>query len=95
MNNASTSIRSPIIRRPARLARRIARAIVAVVGECSDAQRRMTAITTAPDRYIAQPDAAPDTYAEFLFRTSGLLLHEPSARSRARGHGARGHGALR
>ena len=87
----STSIRSPIRSWPGRVARRI----VAVVRECNDAQRRMTAINTAPDRYIAHPGAAPDTYAEFLFRTSGLLRHEPSARSRARGHGARGHGALR
>ena len=64
------------------------RRIVAVVRECNDAQRRLTAISTAPDRYTAHPDAAPDTYAEFLFRTSGLLLHEPSARSRARRQGA-------
>jgi hypothetical protein len=66
----------------------LARRIAAVVRECRDAQVRMAAITTGTDRYLAQPDAAPDTYAEFLFRTSGLLLHEPSARSRARGHGA-------
>jgi hypothetical protein len=30
------------------------------------------------------PGAAPDTYQEFLARTSGALLHEPSARKRAR-----------
>ena len=88
--NAS-SIRAPSGSWPGRLARRI----VAIVRECNDAQRRMTAVSTAPDRYIAHPDAAPDTYAEFLFRTSGLLRHEPSARARGRGHGARGHGALR
>jgi hypothetical protein len=82
--STSTSIRSPIRSWPGRLARRI----VAVVRECNDAQRRMTAISAAPDRYIARPDAAPDTYAEFLFRTSGPLLHEPSARSRARARGA-------
>jgi hypothetical protein len=74
----------PAASRPRRLARRI----MAVVRECNDSQRRMAAIRTAPDRYTAHPDAAPDTYAEFLFRTSGLLLHEPSARSRARRHGA-------
>jgi hypothetical protein len=66
----------------------LARRIVAVLRECQDAQRRMAAVSSAPDRYVAHPDAAPDTYAEFLFRTSGLLLHEPSARSRARAHGA-------
>jgi hypothetical protein len=70
----------------------LARQIAAVVRECREAQLRMAAISTATDRYVAHPDAAPDTYAEFLFRTSGLLLHEPSARSRSR---ARGHGALR
>jgi hypothetical protein len=32
----------------------------------------------------ANPDAAPETYAEFLYRASGLLHHEPSARARAR-----------
>ncbi|MDQ2875027.1 MAG: hypothetical protein M3Y33_09660 [Actinomycetota bacterium] len=80
----STNTRSPILSGPGRLARRV----VAVLRECNDAQRRMTAISTAPDRYSPRPDAAPDTDAEFLFRTSGLLLHEPSARSRARGHGA-------
>jgi hypothetical protein len=82
MNNTNT--RSPKLSGPGRLARRV----VAVVRECNDAQRRMAAIRTAPDRYTAHPDAAPDTYAEFLFRTSGLLLREPSARARARGHGA-------
>jgi hypothetical protein len=66
----------------------LARRIVTVLRECQDAQRRMAAVSSAPDRYIAHPDAAPDTYAEFLFRTSGPLLHEPSARSRARAQGA-------
>jgi hypothetical protein len=80
----STDTRPVAGRRPWRLARRI----IAVVRECNDAQQRLAAVRTAPDRYTAHPDAAPDTYAEFLFRTSGLLLHEPSARSRARGHGA-------
>jgi hypothetical protein len=74
--------------RAAAAAARLGRALAAVIGECNAAQRRMTAIRTAPDRYTARPDAAPDTYAEFLFRTSGLLLHEPSARARARRHAA-------
>jgi hypothetical protein len=58
-------------------------AIAAVVRECAEAQQRMTMLRTAPDRYAPGPDAAPDTYAEFLFRTSGTLLHEPPARCRA------------
>ena len=66
----------------------LAHRIAAVVRECNEAQRRMAAVSTATDRYVANPDAAPDSYAEFLFRTAGPLLHEPSARSRARGHGA-------
>jgi hypothetical protein len=62
--------------------------IVAVIRECNDAQRHMAAINSAPDRFITRPDTSPDTYAEFLFRASGRLLVEPSARARARQHGA-------
>jgi hypothetical protein len=65
---------------------RLARTIAAVIRECNEAQRRMTALRTAPDRYAPGPGLAPGTYAEFMFRTSGVLLHEPSARARARGH---------
>jgi hypothetical protein len=58
----------------------------AVLAECRYAQRRMAVLQTAPDRFtVERPNAAPDSYAEFLFRTSGVLLHEPSARLRARG----------
>jgi len=67
---------------------RLGRALVTAVRECDAAQRRMIALSTAPDRYTARPHAAPDTYAEFLFRTSGPLLHEPPARARARRQGA-------
>jgi hypothetical protein len=66
-------------------ARGLARKIAAVIRECNDAQRRMAAINSAPDRFMTGPGAAPDTYAEFLFRTSGSLLHEPPARARQRG----------
>lgn len=62
----------------------LARRICAVIAECNYAQRRMAELSTAPDRYLFNPDAAPATYAEFLYRTSGLLQHEPSARARAR-----------
>jgi hypothetical protein len=76
-------------RSPARaLLGRLARRLLDAIRECNTAQRRMTAISTAPDRYTARPDAAPDTYAEFLFRTSGLLIHEPPARARVRRPGA-------
>jgi hypothetical protein len=65
--------------------RGLVRKLAAVVEECRYAQRKMAVLRTAPDMYSARPDAAPDTYAEFLFRTSGLLLHEPPARARGRG----------
>jgi hypothetical protein len=32
--------------------------------------------------YTRDRDRAPDTYGEFLFRTSGRLYHEPPARDR-------------
>jgi hypothetical protein len=63
---------------------KIARRIANVVAECNDAQRRLFAIMTAPDRYLPDGHKAPDTYAEFLFRTSGGLLHEPTAAQRPR-----------
>ncbi len=60
---------------------RAARHMAGVVGECHHAGRRMTALTMTPDKYLADGDKAADTYAEFLFRTSGLLRHEPAART--------------
>jgi len=45
----------------------------------------MTVLKTAPDTYLTTRDKAPDDYAEFLFRTSSMLLREPDARHRARG----------
>lgn len=50
----------------------------------------MMELRLAPDRYVPDPAQAPDDYAEFLFRTSGSLAHEPSARQRlAAGRGRR------
>jgi len=63
--------------------RRLARSTASVIAECSYAQRRMIQLRTAGDRYVPDPEAAPETYAEFMFRTSGWLQHEPSARARA------------
>ena len=57
----------------------------AVIAECNYAQRRLATLRTAPDTYLQSRDAAPGDYAEFLFRTSGLLLHEPAAARRANG----------
>jgi hypothetical protein len=64
---------------------RFSRRVADVVAECSYAQRRMLALRTAPDGYLADSDKAPDDYAEFLFRTSTVILHEPTAAGR--GHG--------
>lgn len=63
--------------------RRMARRVIASVRDLNDAQRRMTALQMSMDRYLANPDKPPDTYREFLMRTSGLLLHEPPASKRA------------
>ena len=56
-----------------------------VMAECRYAQRRMFSLTTSADLYLADANHAPDTYAEFLFRTSGSLLHEPAAAGRTHG----------
>jgi hypothetical protein len=71
------------------LARGLARKVSAVIAECHYAQHRMIELATAPDRSVFRPDAPPDTYAEFLYRTSGVLRHEPSARARARSRALR------
>jgi hypothetical protein len=54
------------------------------VREMNEAQRLMLVLRTATDRYIEKPGVAPDTYDEFLARTSGVLLHEPPAHKRTR-----------
>ncbi len=64
--------------------RRFARSVREAVAEWSYAQHRVIELATAPDRYLLNPDAAPDTFDEFLFRTSGVLHHEPPARARTR-----------
>lgn len=63
--------------------RRIAGKLADAVREMNEAQRLSFALRTATDRYIENPDVAPDTYDEFLLRTSGALLHEQPARKRA------------
>jgi hypothetical protein len=69
--------------------RRLVSSIAAAVAEANEAQRRITVLRTAQDRHLLKPDEPPDNYAEFLARTSGLLLHEPSARDRGRRIGTR------
>jgi hypothetical protein len=78
------------VRRAARAAVRAARAVAAVLAECNRAQRRMAELRLNPDRFLLSGGTQPpDTYAEFLFRTSGLLAHEPPADKRSRGRQVR------
>ena len=67
---------------------RAARRVAAVLAECHEARRRTVALALAPDRQLANPDEPPGTYAEFLFRTSAPLAHEPAARNRRTRHHA-------
>lgn len=64
--------------------RRAVATMVGVVKEMNEAQRRMFVLRMAVDRYHPKSNAMPDTYEEFLVRTSGVWLHEPSARRRER-----------
>jgi hypothetical protein len=76
---------------PARTARarialgRLGRRVAAVIAECNYAQRRAAFLRMTPEAYLENRDKAPADYAEFLFRTSGALLHEPAAARRANG----------
>jgi hypothetical protein len=79
---SSTKSLSPHHRNWSQLLRSAALTIASVVSECNDATRVMTQLSSAPDRYLPNSGQAPDDYAEFLFRTSGPLAHEPSARRR-------------
>ena len=64
---------------------RFVRRVADLLAECNYAQRRVFMLRTNPDAFLANRDQAPDDYAEFLFRTSSTLLHEPAAAGR--GHG--------
>jgi hypothetical protein len=61
---------------------RFGRRVAGVLAECDYAQRRLLELRMTPDAYLPDRDRAPETYAEFLFRTSGALLHEPTAARR-------------
>jgi hypothetical protein len=64
--------------------RRLAGRVAAAVTEMNQAQRRMFELRMTMDRYLLEPDEAPDNYDEFLARSAGHWLREPSARERAR-----------
>jgi len=59
--------------------------VVQFVAELNYWQRRSMVLSMAPDRYVPNPDDPPDTYTEFLARTSGPLIREPSSRARLAG----------
>ncbi len=63
--------------------RRLVRQVSSIISECWQAQLRLAELTEAADRYLPAPDTAPDSYAEFLFRTSGPLRREPAADARS------------
>jgi hypothetical protein len=63
----------------------VRRRLAAALSEIWFAQRRMYALRTSLDVQLSKPNRAPDTYPEFLARTSGFLLHEPPASSRLTG----------
>ena len=58
---------------------RVARRIAAIHAEISYAQQRVDAIRTNPDLYMTGAGKMPETYAEFLSRTSGVLVREQIA----------------
>ena len=75
MTRRKTALARPITGL-ARIGRRIANALA----ETDYAQRRWLTVMTTPDSYLTSSgDQAPDDYAEFLFRSSGSLRHEPAA----------------
>lgn len=70
---------------PVRAASRLARRLAGVIAECHYAQQRVLAMRIAPDSYLTDAATGPNCYGDFLFRTSGPLLREPSARARGAG----------
>lgn len=78
-----------VIRRAPSTAVRLARRLGSALADLHYQQRRLLVLRQSQDSRLAHPDAAPDTYLEFLARTSGPLLHEPSARARLAGRQVR------
>jgi hypothetical protein len=73
------------VRRPARALRQMARKVAQSLRELNYWQRRKAVLSLAPDRYLMNPDKAPDTYREFLARTYAPLIREPSFKARLAG----------
>ena len=80
--------RMTALARPATGLARIGLRVAEALAECDYAQRRWLTVMTTPDSYLTSSgDQAPGDYAEFLFRSSGSLRHEPAA-DRAQGRPA-------
>ncbi len=73
------------VRRAARAFRRTGQRLVLGVREYMYWQRRATTLFLSPDRYVENPNKAPENYQEFLIRTSGPLIREPPALARVAG----------
>jgi hypothetical protein len=58
----------------------LARRVRDVIGEINYATTRANALMLTYG--VGETDRAPDTYAEFLLRTSATTVHEPPARCR-------------
>jgi hypothetical protein len=65
--------------------RRSASAIADVMHDWNYAQRLANIHRLATDSYVFKPAPSAETFQEFLSRTAGPLVHEPSARARALG----------
>ena len=68
-----------------RALRRLVHEVAESARELNYCQRRATVLWMAPDRLLPNPNQPPDTYDEFLTRTSGPLIREPSLRERQGG----------
>jgi hypothetical protein len=77
------------LRRAAAALLRAVRRLGSAVAEVNRQQKRLSIIHSSLDSYLPHPDAPPATYSEFLVRTQGSLLHEPSARARLAGRAVR------
>ena len=65
---------------------RVARQANQVFSEINRANKRMTTLMLS---YGVESDRAPDTYAEFLFRSRVTVFHEPTAGRRSAGRQVR------
>jgi len=77
------------VRRTGSALLRAVRRFGSLMAEINRQQQRLYKINQSIDHYLPNRDAPPETYREFLARTRGTLLHEPTARARLAGHAIR------